>query len=323
MRIIKLSICFIALFTVQFVSAEKNEKEKFIVAGYVNANWIKDNTDLEFVNHLDRIFFFGMSPDTAGNFIVKENYLKSYQIIRSKMTKGQKILLVVGGGATSKNMHIMGNDSIKRNTYANKLVAFAKEHKFDGIDMDWETYSKSGPRLEVPTENLIKLLSAIKEQMPKNFILTAALGGSKNSAKQAADILYLVEDVSVMLYASVTKEGLHAPMSYVIERLQNFTAVNFPNDKLLVGVPFYGRTTDKKTMVYRNIVDKLTPGDTQTGIYDGYSFNSVGLLKEKVKYLKEHGYRGIMIWETTQDAPYSNPMSLLRGICEEVNAKTK
>lgn len=42
-------------------------------------------------------------------------------------------------------------------------------------------------------------------------------------------------------------------------------------------------------------------------------------MKEKVKYLKENGYRGIMIWELTQDVPYSNRMSLLRAIYGEVH----
>ena len=40
-------------------------------------------------------------------------------------------------------------------------------------------------------------------------------------------------------------------------------------------------------------------------------------MKEKVQFIKEKGYRGIMIWELDQDVPVSNQMSLLKGIYEK------
>lgn len=303
------------LIATQAVFALNQEKDKFLVTGYVNTSRIKAETDLEFINYVDRIFFFGMSPDKDGVFTVRDNYVKNYQIIRSKMNKNQKILLVVGGGALVANMHVMGNDPDKREAYVKELVAFAKKHKFDGIDMDWETNWKSKPAEHVPTENLIALLTSIKEQMPKDAILTAALGGG--SAQQAYDILPLVEDVSVMIYSTLNKEGLHAPLYTVKERLLRYRKVTFPNNRLLVGVPFYGRRADKKAMVYSEIVKNLEPGDTSTAMYEGFSFNSVDDMREKVRYFKEQNYRGIMIWELTQDAPYGHPMSLLRAIYEE------
>ncbi len=308
---------FFALLSTQSLQATnpvKPAKDPFLVTGYLNSSWVKPTTDLEFIKYLDRIFFFGLSPDSEGRFTVSDAYIKNYELVRSKMNKNQKILLVVGGGGLVANMHVMGDNPEKRELFVKELVAFAKKYKFDGIDMDWETDWKSKPAKKVSTENLIALLTSIKGQMPKNSILTAALGGS--SGQQATDISGLVEDVSVMLYSTLNKEGLHAPLYTVKERLENYTKSNYPNNRLLIGVPFYGRHADRRTQKYYQFADKLA-GNQVISIYDGFSFNSAEVMREKVRYFKEAGYKGIMIWELTQDVPYSNPMSLLRAIYEE------
>lgn len=315
-KTIKLTFLLSALIVLQSVFGATPKSEKFLITGYVNSNWIKAETNLEFVPHLDRICFFGLSPNEKGEFTVSDKFIENYKLIRSKMTGDQKILLVVGGGGLVTNMHIMGNDPIKREAYIKQLVAFTKKYKFDGIDVDWENDDSTKPKTIVPTDNLIALLTSIKMQIPKKALLTATLGAG--AAQQAADILNYVDDISVRVYASLNKERLHAPLYTAKERLEKYKELNFPNKKISLGVPFYARGENHKTIYYRDIVNNLTPGDTTTAIYDGCSFNSVQIMKDKVKYLKEQGYKGIMIWETTQDAPYSHPMSLLNAICNEV-----
>jgi chitinase len=320
-KISKLTFLLFALTIIESVFGASNKQEKFLITGYVNSNRMNSERNLEFIPNLDRIYFFGMSPDIDGSFIVRDKYVENYMLIRSKMNKNQKILLVVGGGATVANMHIMGNDSLKRETYVKQLVAFAKKYKFDGIDMDWEIDGTVKPNKLVPTENLIAILTSIKNQMPKKTILTATLAGA--SFQQTADIYKYVEDVSVRFYASLNKEGLHAPLNTVKEGLQKYKTVNCPNNKLLIGVPFYARGANHKTIFYSEIVKHLTPGDTVTAMYDGCSFNSVQIMRNKVRYFKEQGYKGIMIWELTQDASYSHPLSLLRAICDEAKVALK
>ena len=43
-------------------------------------------------------------------------------------------------------------------------------------------------------------------------------------------------------------------------------------------------------------------------------FNTPKLAGEKLKYSKQHGHQGLIIWELTQDADYNNPSSILRAI---------
>jgi len=316
--IIRLLFIVLGIVVFQSAFAAKPKPAKFIVTGYVNSNWIKSETDLGFIPNLDRICFFGLSPDETGAFTVRDNYLKNYELIRSGMVNGQKILLVVGGGGLVANMHIMGNDPVKREIYIKEVVAFAIKHKFDGIDIDWEIDGATKPKTLVPTENLIAMLTSIKKQMPENSLLTATLAGA--SVQQAVDVLNYVDDVSLRYYASLNKEGLHAPLYTVKEGLQKYKALNGTENKVLVGVPFYGRGAEQKTIFYKDIVNHLALGDSITAIYDGCSFNSVQIMRDKVRYFKKQGYKGIMIWEITQDAPYSHPMSLLRAICSEAKA---
>ncbi|NLI72110.1 MAG: glycoside hydrolase family 18 protein [Bacteroidales bacterium] len=293
----------------------KSHKDDFVITGYLNSNWINQKTNLEFIPYLDRIFFFGMSPDADGNFVVTDKYINNYKLVRSKLKKGQEILLVIGGGGLVANMHTMGNDSIKREEYIKKVTDFAIKYDFDGIDIDWETDRTTGVAKYVPTENLIALINGIKKRTPKGFIITASMHNS--SVQQTLDIYPLLEDVNLRFYASLNKEGLQAPLYTVKEGLEKFERKNVPASKLLVGLSFYGRSPDRGTIYYRDIVDNLELGDTITNIYKEHSFNSVADVREKIKFFKEKGYKGVMIWELTQDAPYSHPMSLLRAIYNE------
>jgi len=315
----QIAILLFLIFFFQISYAVKPATNRFLVTGYLNSNWIKPTTDVEFITQLDRIFFFGMSPDKNGEFTVNDQYIANYKLVKSKMKKEQEILLVVGGGGLVANMHVMGNDSLKREAYVKKITDFAKKYKFDGIDIDWENDNSSTPRKLVPTKNLIAFIKSIRKKLPSQKIITASMNGS--SVNQTAEIYNLLEDVNLRYYASLNKEGLHASIPTVKEGLQKHITAKTPNNKIIVGVPFYARGANHKTIYYRDIVNNLTPRDTITSMYDGCSFNSVQIMREKVKYFKEQGYKGIMIWELTQDAPYSHPMSLLKSICNEAKAK--
>ena len=169
----------------------------------------------------------------------------------------------------------------------------------------------------MPVENLVALIKGIKKECPSGLKITIALG--RNDREHIATVQNMVEDASIMIYSTLNKEGLHSPLYTVKEIMQHFDKINIPHDKLLVGVPFYGKHKNGKTLVYRSICPRINKNDSEAHIIDGYSFNSIDIMKEKVKYLKENGYRGIMIWELTQDVPYSNRMSLLRAIYGEVH----
>eukprot|EP01059_Diplonema_ambulator_P037344 TRINITY_DN983_c0_g1_i6.p1 TRINITY_DN983_c0_g1~~TRINITY_DN983_c0_g1_i6.p1 ORF type:complete len:132 (+),score=40.19 TRINITY_DN983_c0_g1_i6:512-907(+) len=94
-----------------------------------------------------------------------------------------------------------------------------------------------------------------------------------------------------------------------------------PAAKMAVGVPFYSRnvhTGDWKT--YEDIVNRHGPLDEEVDQVGDDYFNGLQTIMHKVRYAKERGMGGVMIWEVGQDA-FSNkdkdlrkPSSLLLGI---------
>lgn len=320
-------ITILALLVPLTLSAKGSGADGMFTAAYIHYSSVTPGFDLEGISKPDRILFFGLSPDADGVFTVDEKYLKALETVRAHVRREQEFILVVGGGAKVANMHVMGDDPAKRAAYAKELVKFARKWKFDGIDMDWETNWKVKPHKDVDTEALRDLLSRIRKGMPKKALLTAAIGSSAHSVQQAKDILDLVDDISVMIYSGLNKEGLHAPLYTVKGRMAPFAAAGIPNDRLLVGVPFYGirKGADgkKETKVYSGILPMIPEGDTSSGIIDGYSFNCVDEMKAKRDWVVENGYKGIMIWQIGQDAPYSDPRSLLRTLVEYTPDRNK
>lgn len=109
-----------------------------------------------------------------------------------------------------------------------------------------------------------------------------------------------------------------------------------PKAKLVFGVPLYGYDFSEKKpnggngakfVPYRDILDEFPNAATSydpkdvngLGGYIGENdkkiyFNTPKLASEKLKYSKNYGHQGLIIWELTQDASYSSPSSILRAI---------
>lgn len=309
--------CALACLVAQ-ASSRQIAEPGYMTAGYVHFRHVTPDKDLEALARIDRVYYFGMSPDKDGNFFVKDGYMETLARVKAAMRPQQELLLVLGGGAEVANMHVMGDDPAKRKAFAESAVRFARENGFDGIDMDWETDWKAGKNVD--TDALRDLLGMIREGLPEGSLVTAALGSSSHSAQQAKDILDLVDDISIMIYSSLNKEGLHAPLYEVQERMLRFDRLGIPRDKLLIGVPFYGISPmgdgGKKSSRYYDILPRLPEGDTSTGKIGDLSFNCVDEMKAKRNWVVDKGYKGIMAWEMNYDVPYSDPRSLTRTLVE-------
>lgn len=111
-----------------------------------------------------------------------------------------------------------------------------------------------------------------------------------------------------------------------------------PRSKLAFGVPMYGYDFSErkpaggngfKFVPYKDILaefpnaaTRYDPKDPRRlgGFVDSNGkqlyYNTPKLAAEKVNYSKNYGHQGLIIWELTQDAEYSNPSSLMRAINE-------
>jgi GH18 family chitinase len=145
--------------------------------------------------------------------------------------------------------------------------------------------------------------------------------------KTFRDITDCADAVYVMAYDfSPTNERLndgHSSLSAVVGLLKyiNLSKVVEDASKFMLGIPLYGRRVsnfgDAKT--YEDLVsamgDSFEPSRT---FVDGVVFNSVEIVRAKVREAKKFGFGGVMVWELGQDVPIEEVgVSLFDAILEE------
>ncbi len=110
---------------------------------------------------------------------------------------------------------------------------------------------------------------------------------------------------------------------------------NVPKAKLAIGVPLYGYDFSQEkpnngngyvAVPYRTIVEQYPNAATSYDPQDSYNlggkvdqiyYNTPNAGAAKIKYTKDYGHQGIIIWELTQDVPYNSNSSILKAINDE------
>ncbi|XP_075557071.1 uncharacterized protein LOC142589533 [Dermacentor variabilis] len=178
-----------------------------------------------------------------------------------------KVLLSLGGWGSSEDAYAsLAADADARRSFARHAAAFVAEHRFDGLDVDWQRPSCVGgdcrDAQEEHKRSLVLLLQDIREAFDAfnpPLLLTAAIAGNVQVIRKAyhvAEMFNQTDFISVMAYdyfgtqnpvvahysplQSATDEtNPEMSIEYVVSTL---IAVGAPADKLVLGVPFYARS---------------------------------------------------------------------------------
>lgn len=180
-----------------------------------------------------------------------------------------KIIVSVGGwGADGFSDSALTDAS--RKEFANSVVEFVQKHDLDGIDLDWEYPGQPGPGIKYrpeDKENFTLWLAAMRQELDvlsdaqgrqgsDRFTVTIASADREYFDTTEMDKLHVHLDwINIMAYdffGSLTPvtghhAGLgrspHAPPTarYGEASVQQHLAVGIPPEKLVLGVPFYGR----------------------------------------------------------------------------------
>lgn len=180
-----------------------------------------------------------------------------------------KILLSLGGAADSEGLdqkysRLAANATARRN-FARHAASFLVEHRFDGLDVDWEFPNcdlgvcPSNPR---DKENFVLLLENLREDFHEYsppLLLTAAVSGDIETIEEA----YLVPKIfkhldfaSIMAYDYYgdwsTVVGHYAPLQSAMDEMDPEKSIEYvvhallamgaPASQLVLGVPFYARS---------------------------------------------------------------------------------
>ncbi|XP_075218345.1 putative chitinase 2 [Lycorma delicatula] len=265
-----------------------------------------------------------------------------------------KVTLAIGGwNEGSEKYSALAQSATKRKTFIESVVKFLKKSGFDGLDLDWEYPGSRGGKPE-DKMNFVSLVKELRTEMDKNgWILTAALGAGKNTIDIGYDLSALSKNLDylhLMCYdyhgSWDAKVGANAPLKSNLK--DDFLTVEYSvkyllengvsPKKLVVGLPFYGRTfilenpesntnkTDTKGfqgpltradgfLGYNEICLELKENsslwqqwwdeETKTAFARSsekvIAFDNPRSLEEKVKFAASQKLAGVMIWSIDTD----------------------
>ncbi|WP_078379833.1 glycosyl hydrolase family 18 protein [Sutcliffiella halmapala] len=288
--------------------------------------------------------------------VVKGNF---YQLQKLKEEHPHlKTLISVGGWTWSDKFSDVALTEESRAIFAESVRQFLLNYGFDGVDLDWE-YPVSGgapgnKNRPEDKQNYTLLLKKIRETLDaqskkdgKEYLLTIAAGASKNhAANMELGILHqYVDYVQLMTYDIHgewdTLSGFNAPLHEdptsgfesewsVQDGVETFIKSGVPGDKLVMGLPFYGRAFKQVDNENNGLYQSFSGGgssltyakidadyiekngftrswDETTKVpflFDGttfISYDDVESIGYKTAFIQEMGLGGAMMWELSQD----------------------
>jgi chitinase len=170
-----------------------------------------------------------------------------------------KFILSVGGWTDSGPFYEMAATDPSRQTFAQSCADFLKTYpQFDGIDIDWEHAVIGGLQPGQPRDahNYVLLLAALRRAIGAGRLLTVAVPASPRGIEplEYAAMAPLLDWASVMTYdfhSGGTRAGFNSalynhddpsnPRLNVHDAVQAILTKGVPQNKLVAGLPFYGR----------------------------------------------------------------------------------
>ena len=306
---------------------------------------------------------------------VKGNFKQLLQLKRKH--PHLKTLISVGGWTWSARFSDAAFTPASRQRFARSCVAFMKRYGFDGVDIDWE-YPVAGGEPGNKTrpedkQNLTLLLAEVRrhldaqgKQDKRDYLLTiaATAGPDKIPNLEVEAIAHQLDWMNVMTYdfngSWSARTGFNSPLFAPADSphpedagrnanaaVQTYLKAGLPRNKLVLGVPFYGRgwkgVVDEHDGLYQRH-QGVPRGTWEPGSFDykdlrrndlgGFarhwndvakvpwlydprtrtmiSYDDVESVTAKANYVAQQDLGGVMIWELSQDT--TDHTSLLRSI---------
>lgn len=203
-----------------------------------------------------------------------------------------RMILTVGGWGHSTHFAAVATTAALRQKFANTAVQVCLEHRFDGLDLDWE-HPKDAAEQNGYGQLLTEIQTAFK---PHGLVLSVTIAGWQGLSPEA---IAAVDWVNLMAY---DHPGRHSTLESAQVEVKKLLDLGIPPQKLNLGLPFYGRKIMNRELAstYREIVEKYHPAP-ETDEVDGIYFNGPATIRRKTEWAMKSKLGGVMIWELGQD----------------------
>ncbi len=317
------------------VPEEPSRPDRVVMGYYRTSNRATlDHTGIEYryLTHIAHAFAW---PDASGDLVVPAGFLYP-ELNAAARAAGVKMVLSLGGWGNCAGFPGMSATGVNRDRFIGQLLAFCEANAYDGVDIDWEFVTGDAEKAQF-TLFIEALAAAFHARTPPLLVTMAA--PSNNYYGRWIDFERLsgaFDLIGFMTYDYHGEwsdhSGHNAPLyAWGGDDCGSLDATflygrsrQVPLDKLLVGVPFFGRSFDcgglglpftvSAGWSYRDIA-ALPAGEwprtwdgearvpylrrTDGTMIIGYDDpSSVGL---KCQYVKDKGSAGVIIWELGGD----------------------
>lgn len=288
-----------------------------IVLAYVTS-WSRIMPDPNMVTHIN--YAFGHVNKTF-NGVRIDNPDRLRAIVELKKQKPTlKVMLSIGGWG-SGNFSEMAASGENRIAFASDCLGIINTFGLDGIDLDWEYPTSKAANISASaddTDNFTLLMKEIRKAIGKEKLLTFASPAGAGYVDFKA-LEPIVDFVNVMTYDMGNPPKHHAPLyrseqvGWICaqEGIDKHIKAGIPAHKLTLGMPFYGRGTDKigGYIAYGKILDL---DEYYTRSWDAKAmvpyladkegklvctYENPSSISIKCDYIKKRGLLGAMYWE--------------------------
>ncbi len=291
--------------------------------------------------------FVEIKPDGT-LFVPTPRYLRQLLALRKDNPDLQVIAAIGGWG--QDGFSDAASTPASRYNFARQVNSLIKQYELDGIDIDWEYPGTSGAGIKSrpeDRENFTLLLTAIRDVIGFNKWLSVAGTGSREYITKSAEInkiAPLIDYFNLMSYdftagetgqkgqkhqANLYESPLSIPGYSVDIMVNNLIEAGMPSEKILLGVPFYGRLGATVTKSFDQLRKEFINKNGYIYKFDkeaqasylikddefAMSYDDMLSIYIKTQYVIDNCLGGIFSWM----APYDKANILAKAMSDGIN----